>query len=224
ISDDNLEPYKSYLDDALEDDNIKNIALSAPYGGGKTSILMSYFKNKFETDKYQFITLPNFFEDSIDLSEEELQEKIIEQLLYKASPRDLPYSKINRINDRQYWKEVLELIFIVISLIYLTVLVSNFNLLRLNSNLVVAVIFAFPILWGITYFYRYLKVKFSASTLDVKSNLINITLIDNEDDLKTFSKFSEEILYYFRKMKTEYIIFEDLDRFKNPKIFQDLRE
>lgn len=234
ISNDELEPYKTYLDKALEDEEIKNIAISAPYGGGKTSILLSYFNKNVDKSKYQFITLPNFFEDSEQLTEEELQEKIIEQLLYRADPKDLPYSKINRISDKPYWQEALEFISIIIALLFSFLFLNNLKKLTFNEfkeikfdATTLLIILLFVLIWlGATFFYRIFKVKFTGSTVDIKSNLINVSTVEQKevDNLKTFSRFSEEILYYFRAMNTKFIVFEDLDRFKNPKIFQDLRE
>jgi hypothetical protein len=39
-----------------------------------------------------------------------------------------------------------------------------------------------------------------------------------------FDEYLDEIVYYFQKSKTSVVIFEDLDRFKDPHIFETLRE
>lgn len=50
----NIENGKEYinaLDWALENNNIRNIALSGPYGSGKSSIINTYIKNDEEKNK-----------------------------------------------------------------------------------------------------------------------------------------------------------------------------
>ena len=51
--------YKDKLDHVLEDSNIKNIAITAPYDSGKTSFLKTYFKNR-ETSYKWYIRGYNF--------------------------------------------------------------------------------------------------------------------------------------------------------------------
>lgn len=55
---DNIEDNKIYqhaLEFALQQDAVKNIAVTGPYGSGKSSVIQSFFKNS--TNKYKVITL-----------------------------------------------------------------------------------------------------------------------------------------------------------------------
>ena len=40
----NIGNYKTYLDEALKNEKIRNIALSGNYGSGKSSIISTYFE------------------------------------------------------------------------------------------------------------------------------------------------------------------------------------
>ena len=44
LEEEEIKSYKDALDTALKDDRINNIAITAPYGIGKSTILESYFK------------------------------------------------------------------------------------------------------------------------------------------------------------------------------------
>ena len=46
----------------------------------------------------------------------------------------------------------------------------------------------------------------------------------NKKDKSIFNKYLDEILYFFEVNNYNIVIFEDLDRFKNPEIFVKLRE
>jgi len=89
--------YSKALSFAFEDPRIKNIALTGPYGSGKSSIIRTYEKNS----SYQFlnISLASFKEDnngSIDTSL--IERSILQQMLYGADANKLPYSRFKRIS------------------------------------------------------------------------------------------------------------------------------
>lgn len=60
---DKNDQYLLLLDSALIDSEIKNIAITGPYGAGKSSIIQSYRKQysyRFDKDRACFISLANF--------------------------------------------------------------------------------------------------------------------------------------------------------------------
>lgn len=74
------------LEISLEDPNITNIAILAPYDTGKSSFLLSFFekwkysrlenikrKIKGQKDVYRFISVPNFFEDIKESKKSEIE-------------------------------------------------------------------------------------------------------------------------------------------------------
>ena len=263
-----IKAYKELLDAALEDDRINNIAITAPYGVGKSTILESYFnlrrksyplhikvgnwcikkinalrkKRLFspnlinEIKDYEFIILPNFFTKSNDGNE--LQKKVIEQLLFSSNPRKYPFSKLKRIRDTNSGVDIiisLTVLFISASLFYLynkangntdqfDKLTSNLNYLDVILLFSIITLVVICLIW----FVRKVRVILTKSTISGKGTLGPLEIAshdsDNNSEINIFNIFSEELLYYFKKSRTKIIIFEDLDRFGKPEIFQELRE
>lgn len=262
-----IETYKKLLDVALEDERINNIAVTAPYGVGKSTVLESYFNlrkqsypwhikiinwtikkiNKLnkaiffspniinEINDFEFIILPKFFTNSNDKNE--LQNKVVEQLLFSSNPKKYPFSKLKRIKDTN-WKMDISIsmlfLFISVSLFYLykksndsnyvfNKIIFNFN--KLDILLLTFIIFF--IIGCLIWFVQKTRVVLAKSTISGKGTLgpLEITsIVKDNNEIDMFNIFSEELLYYFRKSRTKIIIFEDLDRFGKPQIFQELRE
>lgn len=69
------------------------------------------------------------------------------------------------------------------------------------------------------------KVAWSISTKFAGTELgAKIEHADSKDNKDLFLLYGDELRYYIYKKKLKYIIFEDLDRYNNPLIFQRLRE
>src|SRR5690606_24539243 len=80
----NIEAYEQALDYALSDKNIKNIAITGPYGSGKTSFLKTYQVKRGLESELSHISLATFNEkDSIKKQDERdrlIEESILQQL------------------------------------------------------------------------------------------------------------------------------------------------
>src|SRR5690606_31694860 len=110
-----LESNKAYiesLDWAISNDNVLNIALSGPYGSGKSSILKTYKENRPYLN-YLTISLATFHsysesavsdefvenkssenQSSIELMDEsEIEKRILQQLFYKVKSRRIPFGR-----------------------------------------------------------------------------------------------------------------------------------
>lgn len=135
--------YLNALDWALKNPKIKNIALSGPYGAGKSSIIETYLErerqknhtkcsfkswyNEFKlSKKYLKISMATFIEgrkenngenSTIEVDADEVEEGILKQLFYKVDHRKIPqsrYRKLHMIN--------LKNVFIKLSIISLLVI------------------------------------------------------------------------------------------------------
>lgn len=267
LSEEDLKPYKDSLDKALKDRNITNIAITAPYGIGKSTVLENYFKKRKqdypwyykgynatiewinnikskknfstrylqEIEDYEFINLPNFFSKE-ESKTEKIQQNIIEQLLFKSKPSKFPFSKIKRIKDSLLIADFFKItsaLFILFILAYFYLKVTDRNLDWFSGIISLGwfnesmLILMFSLL--VTFCYRKICILLSKSTINSESKFGPLSLSTKEQTVETnesnlFNIFSEELLYYFRKSKRKIIIFEDLDRFEEPSIFQKLRE
>ncbi|MFP2405421.1 hypothetical protein ACLEVJ_21175 [Enterobacter ludwigii] len=128
IIDPDKEGYKPYfkaLDYALGRDDVKNIAITGPYGAGKSSVILSYLKmisarktlryklsslwhheKPKKADEHVIISLANFETDETLKSSESLSKEqsieysILQQILYKVDKGSLPDSRVERIHTR----------------------------------------------------------------------------------------------------------------------------
>lgn len=267
LEEEEIKFYKESLDIALKDDRINNIAITAPYGIGKSTILESYFRsrkkyypsyiqklngairkiNKYkqnnffspnllnEIDDYEFISLPNFFDN---MESNELQKKVVEQLLFKSNPQKYPFSKLKRIKDTSLIRDIAILLlfsFIIGTSLYLYSKATDKSILLIASlsffnplDIFLAILVCVFLLFFLVVLIRKVRISLSKSTVGGKGTIgpfeFSSSPEENNNELDIFNMFSEELLYYFRKTRTKIVIFEDLDRFGKPEIFQELRE
>lgn len=260
LTEDDCTPEWGQLDEALNDPQVTNIAITAPYDTGKTSFLKSFFTHR-EVKKireesfspfdeielvqkarkrikegktnFRFINLPNFFEGVNDKkeSEIELEKDIIGQLLFNSSPWKYPDSKIKRM--RKYPFGLITTVYFGMLAFIALLLWSNYatevkNYFGTNQSVrIVTVIMGLFWGWGVFYLlvHYFSKVAWSISTKFGGTELgAKIEHFDGENNKDLFLLYGDELKYYIDKNKLEYIIFEDLDRYNNPLIFQRLRE
>ena len=92
---------------AINSEQICNIAITGPYGSGKTSIIKSFEKD----NQYKFlnISLASFKEETENqIADNLIERSILQQMLYGADSSKLPYSRFKRITvpDKSLIKSV----------------------------------------------------------------------------------------------------------------------
>lgn len=91
--------YSTALAFATANDKVHNIALTGPYGSGKSSIINTYLK-RYEGN-YLRISLASFLPDSEDnrreIDPQEIERSILQQMLYGQDADKLPLSRFKRI-------------------------------------------------------------------------------------------------------------------------------
>lgn len=236
--------HKVYVDEiekALRSESCRNLALSGPYGSGKSSILSKVVEmHGSEAVSISLSTLGNQGSSrtpsSRELSEEasSIQKEIIKQLLYMADPRELPRSRFNRLHKAGLRRSLRAPSFISLILVVLLLTTNTLrqvpdfpldgwnadNLIKNWINFVGKSILVWLIgtivLWRPVYLVSG-RVRFDKLTAGPAS----IAFDDRPETY--FDKYLDEIIYYFEETKHRIVIFEDLDRFDNPEIFEQLR-
>ncbi len=209
------------LDYAFKNKKVKNIAITGNYSSGKSSLIQSYVNKRISNRKKKqinTISLATFQSNVEDVSVEELEKYIIEQLYYSTYKRNL-----NR-NMRISWvlSVFLYLLFISISMlikwdILYFYFLQKYLKLEIAGIFIIASISIICILKNILK-YIYKIDKFNLSIMDLKLE------IKNEGTSNIINENIELILKIFNKFRYKYIIFEDIDRFNKSIIFEHLRE
>ncbi|NAR62963.1 hypothetical protein GPS57_04005 [Acinetobacter haemolyticus] len=228
--------YSDMLKFALSQNKTNNIAVTGPYGSGKSSVLQTFQKQNPQW-KYLNISLATFKDqleiegaNNKEIETEAIEKSILQQLFYSVDQKTLPRSRLKRIVTVKNRKILLNTVFIL-SWILLTLIVffpKNIYLDKLGIPLIqeTPIKETFPILFllcCIVGLFTGIKYIEKLKELKLKFQDTEITL-NNEKSESILNKHLDEILYFFEITKFDIIIIEDLDRFENSEIFIRLRE
>lgn len=233
-----VQPYLDKLKDTLNVKGINNIALTGGYGSGKSTLLKTF--QHWNKNEYSFlnISLAAFNKTGEKKSENEelerqLEISILQQIIYKVNPVNLPESRFKRIVNIPNWK-LWGLIPISFTIWLMSViLLFKYNYLdKLNPNMwtfrfkdldfSTNLIFLFSFV-GVGYFSKLMVELFTNSTIN-KVNLKGEIEIGEKSNKSILNEHYDEILYFFEKNNFNVVVIEDLDRFDNTNIFTKLRE
>lgn len=224
--------YARALSFATSNANIFNIALTGPYGSGKSSVIKSFLKRY--RGKHLSISLASFLPDAesdqSEVNRQQIERSILQQMLYGPDADKLPLSRFKRI---QRPKRIAPLM----SLLVLVGCFSAWHLFQNRAEIASGAFFT-PIglenwlnfltfLIGFLFLWRVLHQLYVKSLgVSVKSISLNdVEMSTNEADKESIlNRHLDEIIYFFQSTKYDLVIIEDLDRFEEPAIFVTLRE
>lgn len=229
---DKIGVYSEALTYAVNNPKVSNIALTGPYGSGKSSIIKSFLK-KYERNYLQ-ISLAAFLpevdaKDRVS-SRQEIERSILQQMLYGADANRLPLSRFKRIQSPKWWSKFvpLQIIFSVFSCWYIfsahdKILNGEYFLPFDITNWFNYTCFGagLAFLWQLLHHIYWKSFGVSLKSISLKDIEIEPIAADQESIL---NRHLDEIIYFFQSTKYDLVIIEDLDRFKNPDIFVTLRE
>lgn len=175
-----------------------------------------------------------------DAQTNRIQREIVKQLLYGVDPKDVPLSRFHRIHEKSMWEKIR---FSLLTSVFLTMLLGTFfgdDLGKFGQSLLSSLPFIDR--WSINPSGKFLLgyvvllvLLFAASWMicsyllesNLKIGQVNVSgaslKLDQGVD-SYFDQYLDEIVYLFERSKIETVIFEDLDRFESPEIFDSLRE
>lgn len=241
--------YCKALNWALNQSDVRNIALAGPYGSGKSSIIDTFITHNLKISPLK-VSMATFIENNgdmidddlekqtsqrIDFSEGKIEEWILKQLFYKVSWKIIPQSRFHKIHNQSFWWLLVKLTgTLVIGLIFFFVFLPEDFAAALNliilaggkvgfsswlSVILMAAIFGF-ILVTIAYNLKYYFPAFRVKKVSVP----NVELEEKKiEDDSVFDQYLDEILYFFEVTEYDTVFFEDLDRLHQNKIFVHLR-
>ena len=224
--------------------DIKNIALTGPFGSGKSSVLHTLMENhkEFHFLPISLATLQANQEDKEDapkkMNEEEIQflnkkieYSILQQIIYKEKDEVVTNSRFRRIihiDKESRKRRALFALAVILSGIILFFqnftksLLEKLHIEQLHTSLWLYIPAAIIFLVGVYCLLKYIVRTYANSKLN------KLNLKDGEigvvDDESIFNKHLDEILYFFQVTDYQVVVLEDLDRFETENIFLKLRE
>lgn len=254
--------YIEALNFAYIQPDIRNVAVTGPYGAGKSSVLKTWCQSKEGTLRVLTVSLADFdmqravsekeaqpekgkseeVEKNAETSEKSIEYSILQQILYKNKKNELPYSRIERISG-----VTAEQILKSASLLTLTMMLAGVALFFLAPDYITArltlpvaisqKLLAWPFLARLigavasvlTSLALLLYQLHRTGIFDRKVSLDKVDILKGAVTTKSSSPsllnvYIDEIVYFFDSTKYDVVIFEDLDRLNNNRIFIKLRE
>lgn len=225
---------------------VTNVAITGNYGAGKSSVVES-FESKCKNKKFIHISLGQYDEtkssEKNGLDKRELntiEGKIINQLLHQIEPKKIrksifktldTESQVNPLNITVYLGLIILLSLYLFNLSSWQGLVQNFSWLSwttkpIISLLALAILFVL-IMYGIFYLSKLQRDFGFIKTLSLKAEKIetNIEIFSNESSrVSYFDRYLDDVVYLFKKSGADVIVFEDIERFNDSRIFEKLKE
>ena len=224
--------YSDALTEATDNPRVLNIALTGPYGSGKSSIIQSFLK-KYQRPVLQISLaafLPEAASKSSDVSRQEIERSILQQMLYGADANRLPLSRFKRIQTPGKWAVAVSL-YIMLGIISLSHLMQNlaeimngaFFLPLDASNWFnfATILLGGSFLWLALHHFYVASFGISLKSVSLKDIEITPKAATEESIL---NRHLDEIIYFFQSTRYDLVVIEDLDRFENADIFVTLRE
>ncbi|MCR2818930.1 ABC transporter ATP-binding protein [Microbacterium sp. zg.Y1090] len=217
--------YVRHLENAVQERRNRNIALTGRYGAGKSSVLDQFERNhRDKTVRISISTLgPD--DDDEDLTNR-IQKELVKQLVYRLRPGQVRRSRFARPKPLTRWRafaQALSVTVIGLSLLWLLgVRPANGwpgDGLTTEAQVLLGLAFFCFVLcgaWGLRW------VIGDRIVSEVTTGSTKIALGDGPTTY--FDSFLDEIVAFFDAVEPDFVIFEDLDRFDDPQIFDSLRE
>lgn len=224
--------YAEALNYATTNARVFNIALTGPYGSGKSSIIKSFLKRyprpPLNISLAAFV--PGGDAASKEVHRQEIERSILQQMLYGADANRLPLSRFKRIRSPGFWS-IFKTLFILLGVaatayVFLNrqALISGsfFSPLALSNwlNLGSAALVGIFLWVTIHHFY---VASFGLSLKSISLKDVEITPASDTGE-SILNRHLDEIIYFFQSTNYDLVVIEDLDRFNDADIFVTLRE
>lgn len=229
-----------------ENSEVTNVAITGNYGAGKSSIVES-FEEKCKNKKFIHISLGQYDEtigsEKNGLNNRQIntiEGKIINQLLHQINTNKIRKSIFKTLDTESLIKPLNITIYlglIVLFSLYLFYIsswkefIQNFSWLSWLVKPILSLIsfvFLFAlIMYGIFYLINLQKDFGFIKKLSVKAEKIetDIEIFSNDNSkVSYFDRYLDDVLYLFKQSGADVIVFEDIERFNDSRIFEKLKE
>lgn len=225
---------------------VTNVAITGNYGAGKSSVVES-FERKCTDKTFLHISLGQYDEtiggEKNGLNNRQIntiEGKIINQLLHQINPNQIrksifktldAESQIKPFNISIYLGLVILLSLYLLNISSWNSLIHNFSWLSwttkpIISLLVLVILFIF-IIYGFYFLLKLQKDFGFIKKLSLKAEKIetDIEIFSNDNSkVSYFDRYLDDVLYLFKQSGADVIVFEDIERFNDSRIFEKLKE
>ena len=228
-----MDSYKAVirLRENLDAVGAHNIGVTGPYGSGKSSVIKTLIAEDKGQHHFLELSLATLDDKEAEKDEKKIEANLLKQMIYREKHETLPNSRFRRVQFHSckelFWKAV----WIVACIIAISITFEP-SFLRIESfykwldygewNAFADLLALLFLLGTLVYVAAYLVRTYG------RSKLSKLNVSDGEIELKeeesVLSEHLAEILYFFQETVYDVVVFEDLDRFENKKIFLKLRE
>ena len=250
----NGDEYIEALNWAFQNKKVKNIALTGPYGAGKSSIIETFLRkndedksalNKIRSSALK-ISMATFLKGKtanddpngkIQVDADEVEKGILKQLFYKVEPGRIPQSRYRKLHPIKKLKVFLN---VLVAMLVILFFMEAMTPTTCDKFMKVIESVVSPVL-PTPFFTKTVAVLVLAlfawiitclyrtviSKFRVKEiKLPTDTTVQSgvEEADSVFNRNLDEIMYFFEETGYKTVFFEDLDRLDDPKIFVHLRE
>lgn len=222
--------YLEHLNDAINNPRLHNIALTGRYGAGKSSVVEAFAEQPELRRRVLLLALSTFGpETDTDNRTNQIEKELVKQLLHRERPSRLPQSRYQRIRVLNWWRAAAEATAVILAGVAAGFLLgaSTDDLPGLGSDQPtvvkwVACGLTIVVLLGLL---TWARLAFQSRTVVAGLSAAGATISIADSAKSYFDKYLDEIVYFFEKSsRVDIVIFEDLDRFNDPGIFEALRE
>lgn len=244
-----VEELAEVLDHAIKNKDIRNVALTGPFGSGKSSIIQTLMEEHNEFN-YLPLSLATLQADSEGESEKgnrtlgneekekrtealnrKIEYSILQQLIYKEKSDAVPNSRFRRIIHIEK-KHLIRYSLGIVGFIIAFLIVFEPSFAKVETlyeffdfgkcNIVFDLFSAIYLCFCVFWVFWYIIKSYANSKLN-KLNLKDGD-IEIKEENSIFNKHLDEILYFFQVTNYNVVIIEDLDRFDTESIYLKLRE
>ena len=244
-----VEELAEVLDHAIINKDIRNVALTGPFGSGKSSIiqtLMAEHKefnylplslatlqadNEGETENENKIISEEEKEKRTETLNRKIEYSILQQLIYKEKSDAVPNSRFRRIIHIEK-KHLIRYSLGIVGFIIAFLIVFEPSFAKVETlyeffdfgkcNIVFDLFSVIYLCFCVFWVFWYIIKSYANSKLN-KLNLKDGD-IEIKEENSIFNKHLDEILYFFQVTNYNVVIIEDLDRFDTESIYLKLRE
>ncbi|MFI8750871.1 ATP-binding protein [Vreelandella lionensis] len=218
---------------ATNNAKVSNIALTGPYGSGKSSIIQTFLKNYRRPALH--ISLAAFVPEADSkgekVSRQEIERSILQQMLYGADANKLPLSRFKRIQSPGRVRSLFKSLCIMIGGLALwyvfnqreDIISGTFLVPFALSNWLNLGMFSLAVifLWVTLHHFYVASFGLSLKSISLKDVEIRPAV---DDQTSILNRHLDEIVYFFQSTDYDLVIIEDIDRFDDAEIFVTLRE